>query len=66
MPTNLVPLSPANRRESGHSANAGDRVEIADTPHTRAVRDTRNREDGYPTFAHREWAALLRCTDPPR
>ncbi|GAA1459280.1 DUF397 domain-containing protein [Nocardiopsis exhalans] len=46
-------------RKSSYSATANDCVEVADTPHGAAVRDTQNREAGHLTFPGQEWAALL-------
>ncbi|USY19390.1 DUF397 domain-containing protein [Nocardiopsis exhalans] len=46
-------------RKSSYSATANDCVEVADTPHGSAVRDTQNREAGHLTFPGQEWVTVL-------
>ncbi|MGW9633348.1 DUF397 domain-containing protein [Nocardiopsis alba] len=48
-----------NFRKSSYSANESACVEVADTPGTSAVRDTKRRTDGHLPFPTNEWAAFL-------
>ncbi|PSL00105.1 uncharacterized protein DUF397 [Murinocardiopsis flavida] len=50
---------PENWRTSSYSGGRGDCVEVADTPTSVKIRDTRNRDLGYLTFPAEQWAALL-------
>ncbi|MEU2945528.1 DUF397 domain-containing protein [Nocardiopsis alba] len=50
---------PLNFRKSSYSGSGDNCVEVADTPGTSAVRDTKRRTDGYLPFPTNEWAAFL-------
>ncbi|AFR09162.1 DUF397 domain-containing protein [Nocardiopsis alba] len=50
---------PLNFRKSSYSANESACVEVADTPGTSAIRDTKRRSDGHLPFPTSEWAAFL-------
>jgi len=46
-------------RKSSYSGNAGNCVEVAETPSAVLVRDTQNRHLGHLDFAPAEWVAFL-------
>ncbi|MFB8768809.1 DUF397 domain-containing protein [Nocardiopsis alba] len=49
-----------NFRKSSYSGGRTDNcVEVADTPGTSAIRDTKRRTDGHLPFPTNEWAAFL-------
>jgi hypothetical protein len=48
-----------NFRKSSYSSTHRDCVEVADTPGTSAIRDTKRRSDGHLPFPTSEWAAFL-------
>jgi hypothetical protein len=53
---------PTSFRASSYSGGNGNCVESADTPAFSAVRGTRNRGPGTPTFGPAEWRAFLSST----
>lgn len=48
-----------NWRTSSYTGGRGDCVEVADTPESVKVRDTRNRDLGHLAFPTDQWVALL-------
>nr|WP_082376146.1 DUF397 domain-containing protein [Nocardiopsis sp. NRRL B-16309] len=47
------------RTSSYSNAQGGHCVEVAETPRTAMVRDTKNREQGHLAFSLAEWGAFV-------
>jgi hypothetical protein len=52
-------VSSGGWRKSSHSGGGNDCVEVALTPDTAAVRDSKDPEGGVLSFSARGWAGLL-------
>ncbi|MEU2942286.1 DUF397 domain-containing protein [Nocardiopsis alba] len=46
-------------RKSSYSGQEANCVEVADTPRSAAIRDSKHPENGHLTFSTTEWAAFL-------